>query len=441
MKIVGIIAEYNPFHNGHKYHLEQAKAVTGAQIAVAVISGPVTQRGEAAAWDKWTRAAMAVENGVDLVLELPFAFACNSAEEFARGGVAVLRSLGCVTDLVFGCESDPETLISMASASVQNEDTFQAAIAGGMEEGLSYPAARSRALLNFLPEKEGKIDRKTAWDRPNDILGAEYVRQLLLQKTAMVPHGVLRRGGYHDSEIQEPGEGELRFSSATAIRRAWKEQRREEARSALPAETRRVLEGRDGLCPCETDGLDGMILYRLLQLGPEGLRSVYGCSEGLEYRLWNALPQCRTAEELLAAAASGRYPTARLRRLLMHALVGTTDSEFQRLKETAMKEGLYARVLGCSEAGAGLLRQIKLTRRHFGYTNLNRELSKEEKRVVRGEVAVEGDAGQSRLLSLKWDVRAADVCRLARGEALYDGSDFVTTPYIGHKNEKTTKSS
>ncbi|MBR7149355.1 MAG: nucleotidyltransferase family protein, partial [Firmicutes bacterium] len=204
MKIAGIIAEYNPFHNGHSYHLEETKRITGADAVVAVISGSVTQRGEVALWDKWNRARMAVDNGVDLVLELPFAFAVNSAEEFARGGVSVLNSLGFVTDLVFGCEGDPDTVISMARRSAEREAEFQTAIRAGLEEGLSYPAARGKAMMQFLNEGESSESWEgESLDRPNDILAVEYVRQLVLQGSNMIPHGVKRLGSYHDDQVCE----------------------------------------------------------------------------------------------------------------------------------------------------------------------------------------------------------------------------------------------
>lgn len=432
MKAVGIIAEYNPFHNGHKYHLKQAKAITGAEASVAVISGAVTQRGEAALWDKWTRAQMAVENGVDLVLEMPYAFACNSAEEFARGGVSLLNGLGFVTDLVFGCESDPQMVIAAARLSAQYEAEFSAALQEGLQAGLSYPAARSQALMRFCP---GEGD-KPSWDKPNDILAVEYVRQLVLQGSDIAPQGVRRRGSYHDQEISEEKRGQA-FSSASAVRLAWREKRLDQVEKAVPPETMAVLRE---LSAKEKRSLDGLLLYRLLQLEPGGLREIYGCGEGLEYRLWNALPKAGSEEELLRLSASGRYPTARLRRLCMHALTGMSRSDFAILKKAAMEGRLYIRVLACNQKGAELLRGIKYKIKMPVYTNLNRQLSLEEKRLVRGETSISGEFPDPMTLSLKLDIRAADIMRIGEGAALYDGSDFVKTPYISHKNEKTVKS-
>lgn len=418
MKIAGIIAEYNPFHNGHKYHLDQVKKITGADAVVAVISGPVMQRGEPALWDKWSRARMAVDNGVDLVLELPYAFAVNSAEEFARGGVSILNSLGCVTDLVFGCESDPEAVISMARRSAECEAEFQEFIRNGLEEGLSYPQARGKAMMRFLGEEAGDADQQGSLDLPNDILAVEYVRQLVLQGSDMVPHGITRLGSYHDDAVQKT------FSSATAVRKAIREERWEDVERAVPEETLNVLHERQYEKGIDSGRLDSMILSCLLMLGPEGIRKIYGCSEGLEYRIWNALSKASSVEELLELTASGRYPTARIRRLLMHCLVGLTGEVFEELKKCANEGTLFVRVLGCNETGAKLLKQIKKSdQAPVVITNLNKE-------------RLEFEAG---IHCLKLDLRAAEIAALGRGERLYDNSDFVKRPYIAHKTEKNHK--
>ena len=438
MRIVGIIAEYNPFHKGHQYHMEQAKKIVGAEAAVVVMSGPVTQRGEAAICDKWSRAEMAVKCGADLVIELPYAFACNSAEEFARGGVSILNSLGCITDLVFGCESEPESIISMAIASVQYEAEFNDSIRTGLSEGLSYPKARSQAMMKFHPQ-----GATASLDRPNDILAAEYVRQLLLQDSGIYPQGLIRRGTYHDPEVLE---SENTFSSATAVRKALIQGHWSDVKLAVPEESLELLLKLHDLEELAIhsgtpSSMDTMILSRIWSLGPEGLRSIHGCSEGLEYRIWNALPKVTTVDELLEEASSGRYPSARLRRLLMHALVGLTKERYEGIKTAANKGELYVRVLGCNETGAKILKQIKKTKEDIPvYTNLNRELSDDVKKVVKGEVTRNAERCFSAAeISLMLDVRAADGCRMGSGKRLYDGSDFVKGPYIAHKSEKNHK--
>jgi len=451
MKIAGIIAEYNPFHNGHKYHLDQVKRLTGADAVVAVISGSVTQRGEIALCDKWSRAQMAVDNGIDLVLELPFAFAVNSAEEFARGGVSVLQSLGCVTDLVFGCESDPETVISMARRSAEKEEEFQRLIRSGLEQGLSYPQARGNAMVQFLGDSIDETALQgAAMDQPNDILAVEYVRQLVLQGSSITPHGIKRLGKYHDTQLRrEDGEDSSIYSSATAVRKAVRAGRMKEAARAVPEPTLDVLRnsGFDFECTERTMGnmeairMDSMLLSHLLYLGPERLREIQGCSAGLEYRIWKALPNADSLEELLKLVSSGRYPTARIRRVLMHSLVGLTKEKFNRLKKSAMDGGLCTRVLGFNETGAKLLKQIKKSELPpILYTNLNKELNEEEKSIVRGEKRIADLNGTDvNVISLALDLRAAEIAAMSRGERLYGNSDFVKNPYIAHKSEKNHK--
>jgi len=433
MKAVGIIAEYNPFHNGHRYHLEQAKFLTDTDAVVVVMSGAVTQRGELAICDKWSRARIAVDQGADLILELPAAFAVNSAEEFARGGISILDRLGCVTDLVFGCESEPSEIISMAEASARKEEAFSQSIRAGLDKGLSYPVARSQAMCSFLPEAA-----IASLDRPNDILAAEYVRQLTLRGSSIVPHGVIRRGKYHDPEVVE---NDKQFSSATAVRRAILEQRWEDVERSVPEAVALLLKELYGQGEFEGKGLDAMILSRIWTLGPEELRKIYGVSEGLEYRIWNSIFEVTSIDELLETVSSGRYTTARVRRVLIHSLLGLTKDRYQTIKEAADQGTLYGHVLACNETGAKLLKQIKKAEDTIPiYTNLNRELTDLQKKFVRGEETLASGYHSDGVMNcLRMDIRAAEIARMGRGKRIYDGSDFVKGPYIAHKIEKNHK--
>ena len=168
---------------------------------------------------------------------------------------------------------------------------------------------------------------------------------------------------------------------------------------------------------------------------------MHGCAEGLEYRLWNVLSQVTSVDELLKETASGRYPTARLRRLLVHSLVGLTKDRFEQIRMGADQGELYARVLACSETGAKLLKKIKKTEGTIPvYTNLNRELSDDEKKILKGErICEEGVQVSPAVISLALDVRAGNFLQMGCGKRLYDVSDFVKCPYIAHKNEKNHK--
>ncbi|HML38127.1 MAG TPA: nucleotidyltransferase family protein, partial [Bacillota bacterium] len=209
MKVLGIIAEYNPFHNGHRYHLEESVKLTSPDFTVCVMSGDFTQRGEPAMADKWIRAAATVENGVDLVLELPFAFACNNAEFFAAGAVDILNRLGCVTHLSFGSEAGELSALSQAADYLAYEDDeLKNTIREFADQGLSFPRARYEAVKMCRGEAYSDVLRSA-----NNILAVEYLKQLRLMKSEIEPVTVKRYGtGYHDMGSYE------NIASATAIR-------------------------------------------------------------------------------------------------------------------------------------------------------------------------------------------------------------------------------
>ncbi|MDY4069290.1 MAG: nucleotidyltransferase family protein, partial [Lachnospiraceae bacterium] len=217
MKTAGIIAEYNPFHNGHKYHLEEVRRQTGADYLIIVMSGDFTQRGIPAVINKYSRARMALDAGVDLVLELPVCYATGSAAWFAQGAICLLDSLGCVDLVSFGSEcGDIDRLTAMAKILSEEPTAFTETLKHGLKEGLSYPTAREKALQSVLSAaaSQEKTLRPTL-SNPNDILGVEYCKALLEINSAITPHTVRRLGGaYDDPELQAQN------SSALAIRTA-----------------------------------------------------------------------------------------------------------------------------------------------------------------------------------------------------------------------------
>ena len=195
MRIAGVIAEYNPFHKGHKYHLEETRRKTGAEGVIAVMSGDFVQRGGPALYDKWIRAEAAVKNGVDLVLELPFPFSCSSAEIFAMGSVGILDSLGIVDVLSFGVEEERLDLLwKMAQIFAEEPSMLKEEIRAGLERGLSFPKARMEGMKAFL-EKNGEMERGRSGEeaigglleKPNGILAVEYLKQMILRSSKMKP--------------------------------------------------------------------------------------------------------------------------------------------------------------------------------------------------------------------------------------------------------------
>ena len=214
MIVNGIVAEYNPFHNGHKYQLEESRRLTGADYTVIILSGNFVQRGTPALINKHLRTEMALKNGADLVIELPAIYATSSAEFFAMGAVSLLDQLKVVTNLCFGSECGDISLLNrIATILVQEPDDFSAKLKQLLCQGYSYPSARSEALMHYMPSL---ADSNNIFRSPNNILGIEYLKALLRRKSPIAPVTVRRIGAdYHDPLPDSTG-----YCSALAIRQS-----------------------------------------------------------------------------------------------------------------------------------------------------------------------------------------------------------------------------
>lgn len=383
MNVLGIIAEYNPFHNGHLYHLRECVRQAEADCTVIVMSGNFTQRGEPAVLDKWTRSRLAIQHGADLVLELPFAYAANSAEYFAKGSVSILERLGCITHLGFGTEQgNADELRQIARFLAKEPEAFRRQTKQFMEKGESYARARSCALSSCLGEEATKL-----LQTPNNILGVEYLKQLEIQDSSIKSIMVNRKGaGYLD---REPTGG---FASATAIRHHLStEQRKRYIPPGVEAELRNCR---------VSSGYFDLVRGVILRSEPGMLSQIFSVSEGLENRLKRQIRKCSSLEELVETVSSKRYPKTRVRRILCQSAVGLGSFD----------DDYYARVLAASEKGTGLLRQIKKTSEIPVITNIN----KLEKKPS----------------LLKYDILASDLYNLITGGDLYKGCDYVARPYI-----------
>ena len=336
-KIGAVVAEYNPFHRGHAYQLEQLRKAGATHIAV-VMSGNFVQRGEPALLDKWTRAQAALAGGADLILELPLPYAAATAERFAFGAISLLESLGCVQWLGFGCESgDLEALQQMAKA--VDHPQVNACLRERMEKGEPFAQARQRAVQEYLGESASLLER------PNDILAVEYLRQLNRMGSSIQPVAVQRVGSGHDSRQTEEG-----FASASYLRSRW-----EEGLEKLS----------DNLPPCalpayEKAWQDGRILeysrWQWMELSGLRLRTLQeisqgaDLSEGLENRIYQAVRQGGSLEEVYALAKSKRYSHARIRRICLSAFLGI-EGDLCRMTPP------YLRILGFNSRGREILRE------------------------------------------------------------------------------------
>jgi len=339
MRTIGIIAEYDPFHKGHAWQIAQARAAAGEDAAVVcVMSGSWTQRGSCALTDKWTRAALAVKGGADLVLELPLTSAVSSAEGFARGGVRALEATGVVDTLSFGSESgDLEALRGMAE--IMEGDAYRQALRAELDKGISFASARQRAVQSCLE------DRAAVLKGPNDNLAVEYLRSM---GPEMTPLPVLRRGAGHHGQAASDG-----FASATMVREAARRGDWAKVRAWTPEGTAEVLESA-GIADMALG--ERAILARLRSMNEAEFAALpdSGAAEGLPARLVRAARDAESLEQFYDLAKTKRYAHARIRRLALWAFLGLS-------REDKGDKLSYLRVLASDRRGLEVLRRMKTT--------------------------------------------------------------------------------
>ena len=347
MRVIGIIAEYNPFHYGHSWQLQELRRRYANTVGIIVVmSGSITQRGEICVFDKWDRARHAVRGGADLVLELPFVFACRSAQDFARGGVSLLSRLGVVGHLAFGTETEDVGPLHKAALRTDSDDV-QRCLSAYLEDGHSYAAALSRALMRSAEISEDLLRA------PNNILAIEYLRALRQSASEMMPIAVPRRHAQHNDTRLYRG-----ITSASSIRNtlfspspAWNvlcENVMEEVLHDLQKEHAAGL-------PREQMLLE-FLRYVLLASSRSEITSIYGISEGIENRLIDHLYTADDYRSFLVQIATKRYPQSRIARLVIYLLL-----RFKKVQAKCFDQAgaSYIRPLAFNKCGRNLLRQMK----------------------------------------------------------------------------------
>lgn len=364
MKTIGIVTEFNPFHDGHKYLIDNAKKNLDADFVIAIMSGNFMQRGYPALFDKWQRAERAVEGGVNLVLELPLVFSCASAGQFAYGGVNILETLGVVDVLAFGSESGNIKQLKNAVELLTKIDIdYSDELKDILSKGYSYPAARSMLISSMSPDFDEKI-----LTEPNNILALEYLRHI---------------DSLDAYTIKRIGKGHL--ETASDIRRIWKE---DNPQKSAEFEQRYF----------------DLVRSKLLLMSAEEIDKIASAGEGLGNKIKAEIRYAKSLEDLVMRVKSKRYTYSRINRLFVQALFGLNN-------EIINEASLYARPLAFDKKGASLLRAIKELDQIPVIDSIPKALI--DKRIAE---------------TIKYDVLASDMYNIIYGNDLYKNSDFVQKP-------------
>lgn len=371
--VLGIIAEYNPFHNGHLYHLLKSKEEAKADTVVAVIGGNFTQRGEPSLIDKWTKAEMAIANGADLVIELPTLYSVSSAENFADGAIKILNSLKIVDTISFGAETeDLNKLNIIANILYKEPKEYKDFLASSLKKGKSFPKAREEALVKCLNDNQYSLILSS----PNNILGIEYLKALKKHRSKIDPLCIKRKDAGHLS-LEYTGE----LASATAIRNLVRKNRIKDAKTYLTPASFTILdeEIKKGHFVKDFSPFENIIIYNLRNMSSAEIADLPDVSEGLENAIKKAANSCNTINEFINIVSSKRYTETRIRRILLYSLLKITKKDMAISKRTSP----YIRILGFNNKGKNLISKIKKANprlnvitsvKKFETLNMNRNL-------------------------------------------------------------------
>lgn len=423
MKIVGLITEYNPFHLGHKYHLDQSMIKTKSTHSIAVMSSSFVQRGEPALVDKWTRAKMAIDSGVDLVIELPFVFSVQSAELFAYGAIKILDSLNIVDCISFGSENgDLEYLRKAANILVNEPMVFKNKLKENLSKGMPFSASRSLALDYYSKSLDPKdiYDYANMLKESNNILGIEYLKALIRLNSPILPYTIGRVGNkYKDAEIT------TRMGSATGIRNRLLNDSHEIVKDYVPEVAFEYLMDfyqRYGKFN-QLSNYDEILQYLFRIKGPKDLQDFMDMEIGLENRILRMALKNFDLNDLVKDVSTKRYPATRIKRILIHLLMNLKKNDIERIYDLPLE---YIRVLATNKKGMEILQKISadsdvlIITKYSNYKKLRNENIN---------------------LFLDFEEKATDLYFLGiHKNKSYEKMDYISSPYIKRWNIPTYKS-
>ena len=359
MNLLGLIVEYNPFHNGHKYHLEKSKEITNATHTVAIMSGSFLQRGEPALFDKYTRAEMAVKNGVDLVIELPTLYACQSAEIFSHGAVATLNSLNCVNSLCFGSEEgNIDILQTISEILVKEPSDFKTTLKNFLDEGIVFPVARSKALYEYIKNNHllelSEDELQQVLNSSNNILGIEYIKSLIKLNSSIKPYTITRIASkYNSTDI------ESNICSATAIRNSLKDNTDLKLiENVVPLHTFNEINHKINT---NFNPVFDYMFYDLLSStiirDVDNLTKYFEVNEGIENKIYSNVFTSKNLEELINSTKSKRYTMTKIKRTLNNILLGINRDDVIKVKD--LDKVPYIIILAFNNKGREIIKKIK----------------------------------------------------------------------------------
>lgn len=378
---IGIICEYNPFHFGHKYHIEQTKKLTSCENIVCIMSGSMVQRGECAIFDKWQRAKMAIDAGADLVIELPTYYALQSADNFAFGAVDILDKSGIIDAISFGCEcGDIDTLKKAANIITDNNSIYNDLIHENLKSGMSYPKACEIALSKCLPDIDDSLFK------PNNILGLCYIKAINKLNSNIVPMCVERKNDYHSDKSYDE------YISATAIRKMI-ENNEEYSRYSHDYSNEKIYNLKNA---------ESYILGFLRTVPSDVLKTFKGHENGIEDLVKNSAKKACTLEELFDMCVSKRYTLHRIKRYIMASIL---DINYDM-------DASYARILGIGKNGAALLKKMKT--------------------VSKLDIITKSADYKKNNRMFETDIKATDFAALCSNDinSRYCGKDYTISPYV-----------
>ncbi|SHO50312.1 nucleotidyltransferase [Anaerocolumna xylanovorans] len=353
MKVVGLITEYNPFHNGHHHHIKEARKLSGADYCVVVMSGNYVQRGAPAFLDKYTRTRMALACGADLVLELPVCFAGASAEYFSMGAVSVLNGIGVIDSLCFGSECGSIEVLKEASDILLTEPPlFKKVLNDSLKTGKTFPQARMDALQVYMPQTDISL-----FSSPNNILGMEYIKALTTLNSNIMPLTIPRiSSAYHKESLNE-GEDSV-ISSATAIRRAIRNGKQlTDLVSHIPKEVFPLLDSTyKKTWPIFEEDFSLLLQYKLMTETSTSLSRYLDVTPDLANRIKSLMEPGLTFSEAAKVMKSKQWTLTRLNRSLLHILLNITEDSMKQYKAAGYAQ--YARILGIRKTASPLLRSM-----------------------------------------------------------------------------------